>query len=318
MPKASIIIPIYNIAEHLHWSVESAMAQTEKDIEIILVDDGSVDKSAQKCDEYAAMDDRIAVLHQKNGGLSSARNAGIAKATAPYVLLLDGDDYLHKQALERLLAVASAYPSDIIQFHYEEVDAPKSLPNLKEMEILAQTHTAEEAFVKLYEMGGVCASGCTKLFRRSLLTEIPFEAIRHEDEMWCTRAFPKNLTITYIPDVLYGYVVRSGSIIHSGFSKSRLDIFKIKEERIVTLQALGLSDLEREEWSRLFLTIFFLYRDAKKAGDQDSRQTVLTYFKEKPILKYATVSGRMKLFFCLAKWNRKMSLDLYSLYWKLK
>ncbi len=317
MPKVSVIIPIYNITEYLHTSVTSAIEQTERDIEIILVDDGSADGSSEKCDRYAETDARIRVVHKKNGGLSSARNAGTAVAEGEYVLFLDGDDYLHPRAVERLLEAMAAEPAEIVQFLYTEVAEKTPLPQLQELAVEARATSAEEAFVRLYEKGGVYASGCTKLFSRELALRIPFEPIRHEDEMWCTRAFPRNLRITYIPDVLYGYIMREGSIIRGGFNKNRLEVLTVKEERIAALQELGLLELENKERQALFTTLFILYRDAKADKSSEGQRAVIKYFKANKIGKIK-VCGKWRLFSLLAKINTRLAFDIYALYWSIK
>ena len=200
MPKASIIIPIYNVRSYVKKTIESALNQSEPDIEVILVDDGSTDGSGEICNAYAEMDRRVVVIHKKNGGLSSARNAGTEVASTEYVMYLDGDDYLRQDAVERCLEMMRQYPSDFIQFLYQEVrEDNEPVLNIPIGEIY-QAHTSRELFENLYKLGGVAASGATKFMRRELALQIPFENIRHEDEMWCTRAFQKNLTVTYIPD----------------------------------------------------------------------------------------------------------------------
>ena len=112
MSKASIIIPIYNVCNYVKKTIESAMSQSETDIEIILVDDGSTDGSSEICDQYAEIDKRIIVIHKKNGGLSSARNAATEMASGEYVMYLDGDDYLRQDAVERCLETMKQFPSD--------------------------------------------------------------------------------------------------------------------------------------------------------------------------------------------------------------
>ncbi len=318
MPKVTIIIPIYNVKDYLEVSVRSAREQTEGDIQIILVDDGSTDGSGALCDGYAAQDSRIQVIHKENGGLSSARNAGVGAVKAEYVLLLDGDDYLHPQAVERLLAAMDRSPADLIQFQWQEVPEQLPLPDLAPIAVEARAETPREAFDQLYRQGGVCASGCTKLFRRELLERIPFQPIRHEDEVWCTQAFPQGLTVTYIPDVLYGYVMRPGSIIHSCFNKKRMEILTVKEQRLAALRELELADLEQTEWNSLFSTLFLLYRDAKLAKNKKAQRDLLDYLEASPVLKKAHISGRMKLFYILAKLSKKLSLNLYYEYWKTK
>lgn len=281
MAEASIIVPVYNIIKYLPGAVGSLLRQTEREIEIILVDDGSTDGSGTLCDQYAGDDERIKVLHQKNGGLSSARNAGVSAATSDYVLFLDGDDYLCDDAIETLMEAKRRFHSDIVQFLYTEVEETGR----------CQHHDAEnwsafvessprEQFYHLYRLGGVAASGCTKLIRRQLLVDHPFERIRHEDEMWCTRVFPTGVTIAYIPDILYYYVMRKGSLIHAKFSPEKLDVFKVKEERLRVLHALSLDDLIEKEYANLFSSVLMLYKEASDESDAMSCTVIEEQFRK--------------------------------------
>ena len=112
----SVIIPVYNVEEYLRECVDSVLNQTYKDSEIILVDDGSTDSSGEICDEYVEKDERISVIHQKNGGLSDARNTGLANANGKYIYFLDSDDYIAPNALETLYRVAEKESSEIVFF----------------------------------------------------------------------------------------------------------------------------------------------------------------------------------------------------------
>ena len=110
----SVIIPVYNIEKHIYNSIKSSVNQTYRDIEIILVDDGSSDKSALICDEYALIDNRIKVIHKTNGGLSSARNAGLDTAKGDFIVFLDGDDYYALDAIEYAVDIQSKTNADIM------------------------------------------------------------------------------------------------------------------------------------------------------------------------------------------------------------
>ena len=103
--KISIVVPIYKVEKEIHRCVESLLAQTLKDIEIILVDDGSPDNCPSICDDYAKKDNRIKVIHKENGGLSEARNFGLLEAKAEYVLFVDSDDYIDKTTCENSIIV---------------------------------------------------------------------------------------------------------------------------------------------------------------------------------------------------------------------
>lgn len=279
MAKVSIIIPVYNVAPYVPTTITSAIEQTEADIEIILVDDGSTDGSAAICDDFASKDLRIHVIHKENGGLASARNCGTQAATSDYVMFLDGDDYLRLDAVERLISVATQYPSDFIQFRYREVPSGTApMPDITSNGNIYQAHTPKELFENLYKLGGVAASGATKFMTRKLAFEIPFVNIRHEDEMWCTEAFQRNLTVTYIPDELYYYVMRDNSIIHSTFNRKKLEKFDVHRQRLVALEACKLPYLLSKEYGKLFLSIVCLYCEACECKDITALQRIKETF----------------------------------------
>ena len=319
MPKVSIIIPIYNVSAYLPRTVGSVLAQTERDIEILLVDDGSTDNSGEVCDAFAAQDARVRVIHKENGGLSSARNAGTAEAQSSYVLFLDGDDYLRADAIERLLSVMCEYPCDFVQFRYQEVEEGAEPVVTAPTEPVFQAHTSGELFEQLYRLGGVAASGATKLMRRELALEIPFADVRHEDELWCTHAFAQDRTVTYIPDELYYYVMRDNSIIRSGFKPRKPDTFAVSEARIDTLQTLGLDEFVGQEYNRLFHSILQLYPQAKLVKDAIALEMIEQEFeKEKDaIARCAGLTGKFRLLFramCISF----RAIDLYALYRRLR
>ena len=317
MPKVSVIIPIYNVEEYLPQTVQSVLEQTEGDIEIILVDDGSTDGSGALCDTFARSDQRVRVIHQENGGLSSARNAGVKIARSDYILLVDGDDRLHHRAVARLLAVMEETPVDFVQFRYREVSA-QGMPEEAAFEGPPVFSSGPASlFENLYRLGGEGASACTKLFRRELLERIPFEPIRHEDEMWCSRAFSESLTVAYIPDELYYYVMRENSIIHSIFNDKRMDIFEISEERIKTLEKLELDCLLHFEYDRIFLFITQLYCEAKDAGHTNALKIIKEKFSKhkKNIQRYASLKGGYRILFKLMYVNYNV-VEVYRLYRK--
>ena len=116
MPKISVIIPVYNVEKYLNRCVDSVLAQTLTALEIILVNDGSPDKCPEICDEYSKLDNRIIVIHKENGGLSSARNAGLKAANGEYIFFLDSDDWLEPDGMQHLYGLAKEHNVDFVRY----------------------------------------------------------------------------------------------------------------------------------------------------------------------------------------------------------
>ena len=297
----SIIVAVYNIIEYLPRCVRSLLEQSCTDLEILLVDDGSTDGSGALCDQLAKTDGRIRVIHKENGGLSDARNAGLDQAAGDWVLLVDGDDYLVPHAVERLMEYARA-DVDFVQFHYRETEdcAWQGDPG--------QPARAEEEtdpikmWHRLYELGGVAASSCTKLWNKRVFAGVRFaKGIIHEDEELINRVLPQCRRVIYTDLELYGYFVRPGSIIHSGFRKKSMDVFPIMERRAEILANANCEYLARETMARLFMTAAWQYCLAKKGGfrteTKELKKKIVTIAKEPNL----PLSGQYKLLCKLSK-----------------
>jgi glycosyltransferase involved in cell wall biosynthesis len=267
----SIIVPVYNIKQYIQNCIKSLLNQTYKNIEIILVDDGSTDGSDELCNKIKNTDIRIKVIHKVNGGLSSARNAGIDIASGDYVMFVDGDDYLAENAVEILLKKNENYNADIVQFYYEETnDKYRKIYDDGAGEELYINDT-KTMFELMYKIGGTAVSACTKLYKRSLFKELRFkEGILHEDEYMSTYMLQKAESILYISNKLYFYVVRQGSIINSYFSKPKMDIFFVLEDRIEELKKLNFDEFVENEKLRYCSTYMRLWCEAKNMSDTES------------------------------------------------
>ena len=214
--KLSIIIPVYNVEQYLQNCVQSVLTQTYRDLQVILVNDGSTDSSGVLCDQLAQQDSRIQVVHKVNGGLSDARNAGLKVATGDYVAFLDSDDvYLLNDGLEQLMAVAQAEQPDVLLF--QAVDVYPHHQNVRkayDVDYLA-THTSTEVFHQLVRTQSFNMSACFQLARRDLLVEhqIYFEkGLLSEDVDWSLRLWRYVNKVRAINLPLYGYQHREGSI----------------------------------------------------------------------------------------------------------
>lgn len=276
----SIIVPVYNIEKFLPHCVTSLLGQSYKKIEILLVDDGSADGSGALCNSLAASDPRVKVIHKKNGGLSDARNAGLDAASGEWILFVDGDDYLAENAVE--LSLAAAQPdADFVQFHYHETEDVRWKPE-KDQQVNARVCTdSAEMWRWLYEKGGVAASSCTKLWNRRVFESLRFQkGIVHEDEELLNRVLPICKKVIYTDLVLYGYVMRGGSIVHSGFRAKSMDIFPIMARRTEILEASGLRELALETKARMFRTAAWQYCLARRGSFKQEAVLLKNYMVE--------------------------------------
>ena len=220
----SVIIPVYNVEKYLNKCVDSVISQTYKDLQIILVDDGSTDRSSKICDKYAKADTRISVIHKQNGGLSSARNAGMEIVEGDYITFLDSDDYVSPTVYEELYKIIKSQDSDSIACTcFRRVDEAgnvykKNDPHSKP----SSTSNTEYLREILLHIGDV--SVCTKLFPRKMLEIKRFDEEKlNEDLLFMADLIPSFKTIVYTGTVGYYYLVRDNSI-SSGYGKSVEDM----------------------------------------------------------------------------------------------
>lgn len=211
--KVSVVVPVYNVEPYLDEAIDSILNQTHKNLEIILVDDGSKDNSPEICDRRAAAEPRIKVVHKKNGGLSSARNAGIEHCTGEYIMFMDSDDVILPEMLTELLEARKYAPeADIIGSSLLPwSDDDKGLAPLKDFTVF----TPEEAMEAILEFR-IERSACTKLYRRDTMGDLRFEEGRlNEDFPFMIRFYKRSRKILYVPKGYYLYRMREGSITHS-------------------------------------------------------------------------------------------------------
>ena len=213
-PFFSVIIPIYNVEKYLHQCVDSVLAQTFQNLEIILVDDGSPDDCPQLCDEYANKNSCIKVVHKKNGGLSDARNCGINIAKGDYLLFLDSDDYWDDStALKKIYDIITKYDyADLVMFQAKLLYPDGSMISDKGMFIDDFNElNKEDALHYLTEQGLLIASACSKVIRRDFLMEknLFFKVgIKSEDIDWILRV--ANCMPKYLYTDQYFYIYRKG------------------------------------------------------------------------------------------------------------
>lgn len=207
----TVIVPVYNVEKHLEKCVKSIQGQTYKELEIILVDDGSTDSSGLLCDSLAAEDSRIHVIHKSNGGLSSARNAGLDAAKGDYVGFIDSDDYIAPDFYESLLKI-SDNPNTIVCSRIARVDETGAVfQRTYDHDKAEITSISEYIRELLLHTGDV--SVCSKLFPRSLIGKHRFDETKlNEDLLFMIGLLNKLQSICYTGKIGYYYLCRSNSI----------------------------------------------------------------------------------------------------------
>lgn len=226
----SVVIPVYNVEDYLHYAIDSLVNQTHKNFEVLLINDGSTDNSGKLCDKYAQEYDWIRVFHKENGGLSDARNYGVLKATNEWIFFLDPDDYIEPFTFELLTLIRAKYQADLISTkvqttnEYEKYFAEQF--NLES----SQRVTKEEALELMLEDKVATVSACAKLYKKQILEMRPFPVGKiYEDFFVVGEHLRLAEQIVISPVVTYHYYRRPGSIVQSQFTDKRFNFFEAGE-----------------------------------------------------------------------------------------
>ena len=240
MAQISVIVPVYKVEPYLRRCVDSILAQTFTDFELILVDDGSPDNCGAICDEYAQKDSRVHVIHQENGGLSAARNAGLnyclTQKRSQYLSFIDSDDCISPLYLERLHSALVESHADIsvcglTSFSWREIP-DYSTANFSGSILLEGKQACQLIYICKSNRASYVSAYC-KLYRIELFQNIRFpEGKLHEDQFTTYKALYAANRIVEIGDRLYGYFINEIGIMHSRFSIRRFDDLVALDEAI--------------------------------------------------------------------------------------
>ena len=223
----SVIVPIYKVERYLPKCIESILAQTYRDIEVILVDDGSTDDSGKKCDSWASKDNRIHVIHQKNAGVSAARNAGIEFAHGEYIGFVDSDDVLNLQMYEILMDNASMHDCEIscCQMQTRDIDGTLGTESETESKVFSAQEIIEGFFFYFF-IRGFIVSPCNKVIKKSIIDNYNIRFKKYalaEDFLFIFEILSHTEKIIYDKEVGYYYLRRENSAMTSVFSEKRFD-----------------------------------------------------------------------------------------------
>lgn len=231
----SVVVPVYNVEPYLKECLESIINQTYRDLEIILIDDGSTDKSGDICDEYGKKDERIIVIHQNNQGSASAKNAGLRKSSGEYLAFVDSDDFLQEDAYEFMVKQLEEYCADIIQGCFRKVYQKfyRDVNKIIEMQIL---DTFE--FLELFTKDWTCGLLWDKLYKRDIFKDIYFkEGHKIDDEFFTYKGVMNSKKILRVPHYIYNYRQRISSVMFSKDSQLKiisdsLEYLSIRREEV--------------------------------------------------------------------------------------
>ncbi len=233
MHKVSIIIPIYNVELYLSKCLDSVIHQTYKNLEIILINDGSTDSCPQISEEYAVKDVRIKVIHKKNGGLSDARNAGLKIASGDFISFVDSDDLLSLDFCQKLLNTIIETHADIAECEFYPFETETELEEISiQYDTKAEIFETEKA-LELLIREQLKQVVWNKLYRKEVIAGLQFPVSKiNEDEFWTYKVFGNAKKIAKIPNMLYFYRKQSESIMGKKYSIKRSDGLQALEERI--------------------------------------------------------------------------------------
>ena len=296
----TVIIPIYNVENYLHRCVDSILNQTYKNLEIILVDDGSPDNCGKISDDYALLDQRVKVIHKENGGLSDARNVGVDIAKGSYITFIDSDDWVHEDYIQKLYDLLIETNSDIsmcdhIRLSSQDIHLETGIEEIHEFtNYEALTKLTGKLYVQMVVAWG-------KLYKSHLFKSIRFPVGRlHEDEFTTYKLIYIAKKIVYTTTPLLYYWQREDSIMGSGFNLKKCnDIIDAFEERALFFKKNNLNDLSDKTYERLF----FIYMNINKEINEinlklNQENDYNEKFKElKRALRMGNHKLRFRLFF---------------------
>lgn len=229
--KISVIVPVYNVEKYIKQCLESILNQTYKNLEIIIVDDGTKDSSGKICDEISKSDSRIKVIHQENQGLSGARNTGLKNTTGEYITFVDSDDYIGNKMFEKMLSTLKTNNADIVECGtiYCDEEGNYIKENTKnKIEIYEKDIQMKE----LIFSGNITTMSCGKLYKKDLLKNFEFPIGKyHEDTFTTYKLLHNSQKIIILNQGFYHYRQVYGSIMNSNFNIKHLDSIEAVLER---------------------------------------------------------------------------------------
>lgn len=315
----SIIVPVYNVDKYLGKCLDSLLAQTERDIEILLIDDGSTDDSCRICDEYSNLDQRVRVFHTENQGVSAARNRGLSESKGDYIGFVDSDDWVEPTMYEQMLNALKSNNADICvcSFAKEYLDRTEIAYNIKDL-----SYTRSES-LRAIALGPFYSYVWNKLVKKNLCKDILFPEHHIYEDLSTTYKYflNSNKTVT-ISSPLYHYRMREGSLITGISMKDLKEKWNAYHEKLETIMGLPefsndndiKNELNTQSADVAAKTWRWVYTIPKKERDYDHLKKISSYAKHNfPVFgeKNWPVSLRICSFFV----RFPNDISFFILYW---
>ena len=328
----SIVVPVYNVEKFLDRCMDTIVNQTYKNIEIILVDDGSSDKSSEMCDNWAKKDERVKVIHKENQGAGMARNTGIENAVGDYICFFDSDDYVALDLVEKCINVIKKNRADAIMFAHATVDSKGNMQENNSMSLDSLVYEGKEIQEELlpelishdYRKGdnhGYALSVWTSMFSLSVIKDAGIlfmseRVVYSEDSVFLIELYSKFKSVRVIPEFLYFHYENEGSLSFT----PRIDSKVFMKEALAVSERVGYSSKVKGRIISLYHTFVIVTLKLIFLGDRNDKKrlmkNILTDNDLRNTLKFeflATEKRKIKIFFLFAK------IKLYFLcYWMLK
>ena len=270
--KVSVIIPVYNVEKYIQQCLDSIIAQGSYIFEIIIVDDGSTDKTPSICDDYAGRFSFIKVIHQKNSGVSAARNKGLDNASGEFISFVDGDDYIRPGMYERLVEASYFFSAEMVLCNYDRV-AEDGNTVLKRYSVFHNESVPARKALRWMEKSPawIYIMVTNRIYRREILEGVRFpEAKIHEDEYMAHVIFDRCRIVASVEESLYCYRYRSGSIMTTNLrSIDHIDGFDALQQRYYYYKTKGYTELlrgalERAKYQLSFIDSYSIKSDEDK------------------------------------------------------
>lgn len=306
----SIIIPVYKVEKYIDRCILSILNQTYKNLDIILVDDGSPDNCPNICDEYAKKDNRIKVIHKKNGGLSDARNVGCEKATGDYVWYIDSDDEIIPTAIEELVNIIEEYNSDLICFNFKEIieETQKEANNVffsytssKNVEVLSYSEAIDNNINRV----SIRYEATSKVYKREIAKQVKFPVGELAEDFATFFKFLKLAkNIAYYDNQLYVYYKRLTSIMGTKTTNLYINTYNNEIAYYKEIQKLNLNkNTMKKADDNLFKTLIKTYVKLYKSENQNILKDIENNLTD---VNYEHLSTKSKILFILYKIHPKL------------